>query len=105
MPKPSHAGRAAPPHPSGAGLLTSKSQGKLPVVWLCRPSRSTWAIRHTIKGHGGRVETTVVLEVEVPRSWLRRSRKGLWFCPRDIPPDRIKRALCFAELAGTSTEA
>ena len=88
-----------------AGLLTSKSQGKLPVVWLGSPSRSTWAILHTIKRHGGRVESTVVLEVDVPRSWLRRSRKGLWFCPRDIPPDRIKRALCFAELAGASTEA
>jgi hypothetical protein len=88
-----------------AGVLASKSQGKLPVVWLCSPSRSTWAILHTIKRHGGRVETPVVLEVDVPRHWLRRSRKGLWFCPRDIPPDRIKRALCFAELAGTSTEA
>jgi hypothetical protein len=32
---------------------------------------------------------------------LGRSRKGLWFCPRDIPPHRIRRALCFAELAGT----
>jgi hypothetical protein len=54
---------------------------------------------------GGRVESTVVLEVDVPRSCLRRSRKGRWFCPRDLPPDRIKRALCFAKLAGTSTEA
>ena len=88
-----------------AGLLTSKSQGKLPVVWLGSPSRSTWAILHTIKRHGGRVETTVVLEADVPRHWLRRSRKGLWFCSRDIPPDRIKRALCFAELAGASAEA
>jgi hypothetical protein len=41
----------------------------------------------------------------VPRCWLRRSRKGLWFCPRDIPPERISRALGFAELAGTSTAA
>jgi hypothetical protein len=72
---------------------------------VCSPARSSWAVLHTIKRHGGRVETTVVLEVDVPRCWLRRSRKGLWFCPRDIPPDRIKRALCFAELAGTSTEA
>jgi hypothetical protein len=87
-----------------SGLLCPHSKGKLPVVWLCSPSRSTCAILHTIKRHGGRVETTVVLEVDVPRRWLRRSRKGLWFCPRDIPPDRIRRALCFAELAGTSSE-
>jgi hypothetical protein len=88
-----------------AGLLTSKTQGKLPVVRLCSPSRSTWAILHTIKRHGGRVESTAVLEVDVPWAWLGRSRKGLWFCPQDIPPDRIRRALCFAELAGASTEA
>ena len=87
------------------GLLCSYSKGKRPVVWACSPARSSWAVLHVIRLHGGRVESTVVLEVDVPRSWLRRSRKGLWFCPRDIPPGRIKRALCFAELAGTSTEA
>jgi hypothetical protein len=53
----------------------------------------------------GRVESTVVLEVDVLRHWLRRSRKGLWICSRDIPPDHIKRALCFAELAGASQES
>jgi len=86
-------------------LLTSKSRGKAPVVWVCSPARSSWAVLHTIKRHGGRVESTVVLEIDVPRRWLRRSRKGLWFCPQDIPPDRIRRALCFAELAGTNTVA
>ena len=65
------------------GLLCSKCQGKLPVVWVCSPARSSWAVLHVIRRHGGRVESTVVLEVDVPRSWLRRSRKGLWFCPRD----------------------
>jgi hypothetical protein len=39
------------------------------------------------------------LEVDVPRSWLRRSRKGLWYCTRDIPPDRIRRLFGFVELA------
>ena len=31
-----------------AGLLTSKSQGKLPVVWLHTPAKSFWAkrVRH-----------------------------------------------------------
>src|SRR3954463_1697031 len=88
-----------------AGLLTSKSQGRLPAVWLCSAARSSWAVLHTIKRHGGRVETTVVLEVDVPRSWLRRSRKGLWFCTRDVPAGRIRRALCFSELAGASQDA
>jgi hypothetical protein len=43
-----------------------------------------------------------VLEIDVPRSWLRKSRAGLWYSVRDVPPERIKRVLCFGELAGTS---
>jgi len=83
------------------GLLCSCSRGKLPVVWACSAARSSWACLHVIRRHGGRVESTVVLEVDVPRSWLRRSRKGLWYCPRDIPPERIRRVLTFQELAAT----
>jgi hypothetical protein len=81
------------------GLLCSYSQGKLPVVWACSPARSSWAVLHVIKRHCGRVESTVVLDIDVPRSWLRRGRKGLWYCPRDIHPGRIKRVLTFQELA------
>jgi hypothetical protein len=88
-----------------SGLLTSCTQGKLPAVWMTAPSRTTWAVLHAIKRHGGRVETTVVLEVDMPRSWLRRSaRKRVWYTLRDIPPERIKRVLCFSELAGASLE-
>ena len=86
------------------GLLCSHSKGKLPVVWACSPARSWWAVLHVIKRHGGRVESTVVLELDLPRSWLRRNRKGLWYCPRDVPPDRIRHVLTFQELAGTSVE-
>ena len=42
----------------------------------------------------------LVLLVGVPRAWLRRNRAGLWYSVRDIPPDRIRRVLSFAELAG-----
>jgi hypothetical protein len=88
-----------------SGLLTSYARGKLPVVWACAPSRSSWAVLHAIRRHGGRVETTVVLELDVPRSWLRRSaRKRVWYCPRDIPPERIRKVLCFSELAGAGLE-
>jgi hypothetical protein len=83
------------------GLLCSYSQGKLPVVWACTPARRWWAVLHVIKRHGRRVESTVVLELDVPRSWLRKSRKGLWYSPRDIPPDQIRRVLTFQELAGS----
>jgi hypothetical protein len=35
----------------------------------------------------------------VPRSWLRRSKKGLWYCPRDVPPERIRRVITVGELS------
>jgi hypothetical protein len=47
------------------------------------------------------VESTVILELDVHRSWLRRSRKGLWYCTRDIRPNRIRRVLTSQEVAGT----
>jgi hypothetical protein len=88
-----------------SGLLTSYSKGKLPAVWLVAPSRSSWGVLHVIKRHRGRVETTVVIEVDVPRSWLRRSsRRRVWNTLRDIPSERIVRVLSFSELAGASRE-
>ncbi len=82
------------------GLLCSKSRGRRPVVWLHSPAKSFWAALHTVRRHGGRVEAVVVPLVDVPRAWLRKSRKGLWYSVRDIPADRIRRVLSFAELAG-----
>ncbi len=76
-------------------LRTSRSRGKLPVVWLCCRAKTAWAALHCIKRHGGRVEAVVILEIDVPRRWLRRSRRGLWYCPRDIPPERIRGVVTF----------
>ena len=87
------------------GLLCSKSQGRLPVVWLHAASKSAWAVLHTVKRHGGKVEGVVIIELRVPRRWLRRSRKGLWYCPRDLPPARFCRLIDFAEMAGASAAA
>ena len=87
-----------------AGLLTSRSQGKLPVVWVCCRAKTAWAALHTIRRHGGRVEAVVILEIDVPRRWLRRSRKGLWYSVRDIPPERIRGVVTFAALARSPVE-
>ena len=87
-----------------AGLLTSKSRGKLPVVWVCCRVKTAWAALHTIRRHGGRAENVVILEVDVPRRWLRRSKRGLWYCPRDIPPERIRGVVTFAALARSPVE-
>jgi len=53
----------------GRGLLGKKSRGRLPVVWLHSPGRTAWALLHTIRRHGGRVEDVVVIELDVPRAW------------------------------------
>jgi hypothetical protein len=44
----------------------------------------------------------LILLADVPRAWLRKNCKGLWYCIHDIPPERIPRVLGFAELAGAS---
>jgi hypothetical protein len=86
------------------GLLCRKSQGRLPVVWLHSPAKSAWAMLHTVKRHGGRIEAVAILEVNVPRRWLRKNRRGLWYCTRDIAPYRFRRMVNFAELARSPLE-
>ena len=44
------------------GLLCSKSKGRLKVVWLHTPNKTTWATLHTVRRHGGRVEAGGVAE-------------------------------------------
>ena len=86
------------------GLLGWKSHGKMPVVWLHTPTASAWATVHTVERHGGRVEGVVILEVEVPRRWVRRNRKRLWYSTEDVPPGRIRRVIDFAEVAASPVE-
>jgi hypothetical protein len=53
---------------------------------------------------GGRIEGVVILEIDVPRRWLRRSKKGLWYCLRDFPPERIRGVVTSAALARSPVE-
>ncbi len=73
------------------GLLRAKSQGCLPVVWLHAASRSPWAVLLTMRRHSCKV--VIVFEIDVPRSWLTRSKAGLWYCDRDVPPGRIMQTI------------
>ena len=70
-------------------------------MWVCCRANTAWAALHTIQRHGGRVEGVVILEIDVPRRWLRRSKRGLYYCPRGIPPERIRGAVTFAALASS----
>jgi hypothetical protein len=84
------------------GILTAKSRGALKAVWLHAAGRSEWASLHTVRRHGGRVEDVVVLEVLVPRSWLKRQGgavTGIWRSVRDVPPRFIHAVVTFGELS------
>jgi len=67
-------------------------------------ARSAWATLHVVRRHGGRVQNIVILEIDLPRSLLRRSRKGIWFTRRDVPPARFRRVIDFIEVAGQSAD-
>ena len=47
----------------------------------------------------------VVIEVTVPRAWLRGSKQaGLWYVRRDIGPERIRNVVTFGELSRSPVE-
>ena len=69
-----------------------------------RAGKTAWAALHTVRRHGGRVEGVIALELDVPRRWLRRNRRGLWYTPRDVPLGRIKRVIDLGELAASPAE-
>jgi hypothetical protein len=81
------------------GLLCSKSQGKKKVCWLHTVSKSSWAVLHTVRRHGGRVQDVVIIEVEVTQRALRRSKRGLRYSVKDIGPNQLRRIIGFAELS------
>jgi hypothetical protein len=66
---------------------------------LHAPSKTAWALLHTVRRHGGRFEDVGVLEIDVPRGWLRKSRRGLWYSVNDIPLERMTRLIDFASAA------
>src|ERR1700752_889050 len=74
-----------------SGILVSWASPKanLKAVWLHSRSLSPWALLHTQKRHRTSLENLVVIEVSIPRSWLKRFRSGIWYCTRDIPAERL----------------
>jgi hypothetical protein len=76
----------------------------MPVVWLHSAGRSAWAMTHTVLRHGGRIENVVIIEVSVPRSWLRRSKSGLWYCKKDIDPERFRGRIGLNEVSRSPVE-
>jgi hypothetical protein len=73
------------------GLLVRKSRASVPSVWLCSPSLAGRAVTHAMRRHGLPFARVAVVEVDVPRSWLRAGRgRGVKHTGgRDVPPGRV----------------
>ena len=82
------------------GLRGGQSRGRLPVVWLHRLANCFGPRLHPIQRHSSRAVAVLILLVDVPRAWLPKNRKGLWYSIHDVSPDRIRRVLGFVDLAG-----
>lgn len=81
------------------GLLTALSQGKMRVVWLHAADRTPWAMLHTVRRHGGRIEDVLVYEVNVPERGLRRFGDGLYYFLVDVHQSEIGRGITFEEIS------
>jgi hypothetical protein len=86
------------------GLDPKRATGKQDLVWLHTPGRTMWAVLHTQKRHGVALAEVLVLDLDVPRGWLRRAWRGLWTCDRVIPASAIRRVRTGAELAASPLE-
>src|SRR5262249_30641815 len=56
------------------GILTANSRGRYKAVWLHESDKAHWAALHTVRRHGGRFGDVVVIEVTVPKAWLRQGQ-------------------------------
>ena len=80
------------------GLDPNKAKSKFKNTWMCVESNIEWAILHTVGKHKAAVNDITILELDVPRSWVRnhklvirkKSRRGFWKTDRHIHTNRIK---------------
>ena len=81
---------AAPRQHSGRGPRPGPRHRRPTAVWLHTPGRTPWAVLHVVERHGVALADVILLDVQVPRSWLQRAERGLWTCDRVIAPARLR---------------
>lgn len=88
------------------GLLVrcADPKAKIKGCWLHSASRSPWGVIHTQRKHKAKLVDVVILEVNVPRGWLRRFQTGLWYTQRDIPAERIGRRIPGAQFGQSASK-
>lgn len=74
------------------GLKVGRAKCVKKSIWLVASRMHGEAIRHAAKRHREHPTRIVVLEIDVPRAWLRKGRKrGYWHTNgRSICPARIR---------------
>jgi hypothetical protein len=57
--------------------------------------------------HGGdpRASLAAIPTGVKPRRRLRKAKGRLWYCPQDVPADRLRRLITFAEFAASPVAA
>ena len=88
------------------GLLVDRAdrQAKIRGVWLHSPAQSAWAVVHTMRKHGVQLEDVVVVEVHVPRSQLRRFKRGLWYTQVDVSVSALGACVSGASFGASAAE-
>lgn len=69
------------------GIDPACSQGARERTWLVTAARLHWAIWHVTNRHASARDGITVYTCRVPRSWLRRFRRGVWTTDRVILRD------------------
>ena len=75
------------------GLDPAYAVNKREAVWGVSHSLIGWAISHTLAKPRDAESTTndlVILQVNVPRSWVKKYRRRIYYVPRLIQPGRIE---------------
>src|SRR5437870_5382394 len=68
------------------GLNPAFARGRLRAVWLCSSSLTEWAIAHVAQRHSVPEGEVAVLHLRIPRSALRRRKRGVWIVQDIVNP-------------------
>lgn len=74
------------------GLCPSKSEGKRPVIWLCRRALVQSVLLHLCRTQHRTAYAYHLIELDIPVSMLKRTRiHGVFTCSALIPPHMLRR--------------
>lgn len=80
------------------GLDPSRATHKEKAVWLVAKSNVMWALGHTAAKPGrGAIRDLVVYTCDVPRSKLRRYKRGIWRTFETVRPASITSSATYTD--------